>query len=1036
MASHTNFSSNSLFKRSNNFPIAQINVKHCAAAMDEAFAFFFANNISVMALQECYNRNGAPVGSDQHLHVISSGSDPAVCFIISKNTTFSFIREFSDSHFVCVECVLNDLPFYLINCYFQPSLDPASMCDKLDRLLSALQGRNLIILGDFNARSSLWGDLITNDRGTLLSELIFRHSLSIQNLKSSGCTFSSHLGSSIIDLTLSNLNDFMIVNWHIVRDCLILSDHFLIVFDLCPIRIAASSVSFSPPRSDSYLNFGRTNWFLLSRHIRSPQFGRKFYSCFSLDNPEYSISRFHILVNDVINVFVPRGVLPRFNHWWSPELSRLRAEVRAVNRRFLKFRRVSDRVSYRLARNRYVAAIRVHKANWILSSNLRDLYSGRAPWGSSFKLFFDKISPRGFPSVDGLSESCTRDALNDLLVSAFPDDNPSSDNPAHSDLREQFSNFCFTPRRFSHDISRLEVVRAFDRLRPGKAPGIDGIRAGFWKKFFQYGEHFFLFLFNFCLSTGYFPREWKSASIIFIPKGSGSSLRPISILPSIGKIFEFILNNRLAAHAESAGLISDFQFGFRPGSSTLHAIRSFQRAYLDSYSRSHILAAFLDISKAFDSAWWPDIFVILKRSGCPPLLLASVHSFFSDREVTVSFGSVSVSKGLSLGCPQGSIISPLLWNIYFNSIFDIPRNKFISMVAYADDLAILSSHYSSSLCESLLNNFLANVWEWSIQKKISFNVIKSVIMVLKGSSAWSPLISLGGSPSFLPIVSEFKYLGLLLSKNLHFQKHINFCVARGERRALMLFKLLKSNKVLSFSNMCLIYRSVIIPAFSYGVSFWFETASRPSHASKFISMQRKCLLAISGCFRTTSSVSLDLLVGILPIMIYLDSLHAREALRIFGSSSFGSYHFRFSNNSILTRLPSGDSFELSPPQFTALIRDLAFRAWNADWISSSFGRFTFKFFDTIYCRVSKTWLRPRGPLARFLSGHSLCSDYLTRFHLPSPVFCSCVPPSGSLTHDLQHCSQFSFFNSAFLGVDFSFLTDLTFYPLFLEFTKV
>ena len=163
-------------------------------------------------------------------------------------------------------------------------------------------------------------------------------------------------------------------------------------------------------------------------------------------------------------------------------------------------------------------------------------------------------------------------------------------------------------------------------------------------------------------------------------------------------------------------------------------------------------------------------------------------------------------------------------------------------------------------------------------------------------------------------------------------------------------------------------------------------------------------------------------------MIYLDSLHAREALRIFDSSSFGSYHFRFSNNSILARLPYGDSFELSPTQFTALIRDLAFRAWNADWVFSSFGRFTFKFFDTIYCRVSKTWLRPRGPLARFLSGHSLCSDYLTRFHLSSPVFCSCVPPSGSLIHDLQQCSQFSFINSAFLGVDFSFLTDLTFYP--------
>ena len=213
MAYHVNIPSNFVTKNFSNFKTknipsfstAQINVNHCSAAMHEAYSFFTGNNISILALQECYNKGGVPSGFDHSLHVIFSGTDSKVCFIISKSVTFSLIRNLSDSHFVCVECLLCDQPFYLINCYFQPSLDPNVLCDKLDRILFSLHDRNVIVLGDFNARYSIWGDLLTNERGTIFSELIFKHSLLIHNEKHSGFTFSSHLGSSVIDLTLSNL---------------------------------------------------------------------------------------------------------------------------------------------------------------------------------------------------------------------------------------------------------------------------------------------------------------------------------------------------------------------------------------------------------------------------------------------------------------------------------------------------------------------------------------------------------------------------------------------------------------------------------------------------------------------------------------------------------------------------------------------------------------------------------------------------------------------------------------------------------------
>ena len=73
--------------------------------------------------------------------------------------SFTVINEFSDSHFLCVETILNNCPIFLINCYLQPSLNPIEQFNKLDRLISALGGRNFLMLGDFNSRSTLWGTL-------------------------------------------------------------------------------------------------------------------------------------------------------------------------------------------------------------------------------------------------------------------------------------------------------------------------------------------------------------------------------------------------------------------------------------------------------------------------------------------------------------------------------------------------------------------------------------------------------------------------------------------------------------------------------------------------------------------------------------------------------------------------------------------------------------------------------------------------------------------------------------------------------------
>ena len=246
-------------------------------------------------------------------------------------------------------------------------------------------------------------------------------------------------------------------------------------------------------------NFAKTDWRLLGRYINSDDFCMRFFAGFDYDSPETSISNFHSIVKELINLFVSISNLPKFNHWRSPELTRLKALVRIDFGKFRKSRRVDDQLAYRRTRNVYVAAIRTHKGDWILNTNLKDQRVGKSPWGTSFKLFFDKMKKSGHLSVDRMSDNCTLDALNDLLDSSFPDDSLANDTSFHSHLREQYSSFSLNSLSSVDHITSLEVSSAVDRLSCGKSPGMDGIKACFWKKFYYFNNSFLDFLFDFGL---------------------------------------------------------------------------------------------------------------------------------------------------------------------------------------------------------------------------------------------------------------------------------------------------------------------------------------------------------------------------------------------------------------------------------------------------------------------------------------------------------------------------------------------------------
>jgi hypothetical protein len=127
--------------------------------------------------------------------------------------------------------------------------------------------------------------------------------------------------------------------------------------------------------------------------------------------------------------------------------------------------------------------------------------------------------------------------------------------------------------------------------------------------------------------TGAFPISWKEAGLVLIPKegrpaDDPSAHQPICLIDEVGKLFERVIASRLTTHMSSEGPDLAFcQFGFRPGRSTVGAIRRLRSLVDRAVSQGRVvIAVSLDISNAFNSLPWGRIREGLRRKEVPPYL--------------------------------------------------------------------------------------------------------------------------------------------------------------------------------------------------------------------------------------------------------------------------------------------------------------------------------------------------------------------------------------------------------------------------------
>ena len=361
-------------------------------------------------------------------------------------------------------------------------------------------------------------------------------------------------------------------------------------------------------------------------------------------------------------------------------------------------------------------------------------------------------------------------------------------------------------------------------LKSGKACGSDGIPGVLLKTLADELALPLTLFFRKCYSDGSCPKGWKNAFVCPVYKHKGSrseptSYRPVSLTPICSKVFEHIMVSNLMRFVEEQSVLKDEQHGFRKGRSCELQLAMFVDDLYKSYNLNFQTdAVFLDMAKAFDKVPHARLVNKLHFYGIRGKNLNWIKNFLSGRSQQVVIeGNKSSQIAVTSGVPQGSVLGPFLFLIYINDIVDELSNN-VKMRLFADDCVVYVS-YDTLQAESSSNNLqgvLDNIVVWADKWMMEFNPKKSALLRFSRKRSCKKTVY-NMSRTSIPVEEKYKYLGVVISDTLRWDKHIESISAKTSQ-SLGFFK--RNLKGCTTKVKSKVYETCIRPQIEYASVVW------------------------------------------------------------------------------------------------------------------------------------------------------------------------------------------------------------------------
>ena len=732
-------------------------------------------------------------------------------------------------------------------------LSPSKTVSKtdLEGLLEQLP-KPYILIGDLNGHSPRWGSDHLNPQGKIIESLIDDHNLCVLNTGSP--TFCAPSGTlSNLDLSICSPELFLDLVWQTHSD-LCGSDHFPI-----HINFTEHQTEDSPLR----WKFNKADWESFDRlttiHITN--------DLITLNDPAFSFSETLVqCAKDCIPKTSATNNKPK-TPWFDEDCKEIICERKRALRNFNKMPTLENKILHQKlrAKSRFIFKQKKKQSWKTFCSKLNHKTSTKKVWKVIRKIK-GKGSRAAVQCLKQHGETITdKKKVANLLASTIHHNSSTEHySPKFQNLKQKAEQKSCS---FQSDNSEnYNIPFTLNELKDSilksnnSASGPDDIHYQLISHLSDSALLVLLNIFNYIWSSGSFPPSWREAVVVPIPKpgkdhSDPNNYRPIALTSCLCKTMERMIYERLLWQLEHIQALDPTQCGFRKGRCTTDHLVRFESFIRDALvNGKHVVSVLFDLEKAYDTAWKYGILKDLESLGFRGNLPIFIENFLTDRSFQIRIGStLSDSFKQEMGVPQGSILSPLLFNIKINNIVNNVRQG-IDKSLFVDDFSISAKGKTLAGVERQLQLCINQIQKWVEENGFKFSSTKTECIHFhrKQNQNIDPVINLYNQP--IKVSKQVKFLGLIFDTKLSFLPHIKYVKEKCQQGLNILKVISHTDWGADRQTLLLLYRSLVRSRLDYGCIVY--GSARNSYLKILDPIHHQALRICLGAFHTSPKESL------------------------------------------------------------------------------------------------------------------------------------------------------------------------------------